>query len=50
MGTDIFIMKARIKDLINRGGEKINPNEIESLIMKDHRVRSCKVVPVPDEH
>lgn len=43
-------MKARIKDLINRGGEKINPNEIESLIMKDARVRSCKVVPVPDAH
>ena len=49
-GDGYLHMKARIKDLINRGGEKINPNEIESLIMKDHRVRSCKVVPVPDEH
>lgn len=49
-GNGYLHMKARIKDLINRGGEKINPNEIESLIMKDHRVRSCKVVPVPDEH
>lgn len=43
-------MKARIKDLINRGGEKINPNEIECLIMEDHRVRACKVVPIPDAH
>lgn len=48
--TGYLHMKARIKDLINRGGEKINPNEIESLIMKDCRVRSCKVVPVPDAH
>jgi cyclohexanecarboxylate-CoA ligase/acyl-CoA synthetase len=39
----------RLKDLINRGGVKINPVEIETLIEKHPKVVQCAIAPMPDE-
>lgn len=38
----------RVKELINRGGEKINPTEVENVINQLQEVISCKVIGVPD--
>lgn len=40
----------RLKELIIRGGENIAPSEIEALLLADSRIRSAKVVGVPDPH
>ena len=40
--------KGRIKDLINRGGEKISAEEIENLILMHPSVRNVACVPMPD--
>lgn len=40
----------RLKELIIRGGENIAPSEIEALLLADPRIRSAKVVGVPDPH
>ena len=40
--------KGRIKDLINRGGEKISAEEIENLILMHPAVRNVACVPMPD--
>jgi cyclohexanecarboxylate-CoA ligase len=39
----------RLKDLINRGGVKINPVEIEAMIEKHPKVVQCAIAPMPDE-
>lgn len=39
----------RVKDLINRGGIKINPTEIESLIDSHEKVLQSAIVPMPDD-
>ncbi|WP_238421972.1 (2,3-dihydroxybenzoyl)adenylate synthase [Gordonia sp. 'Campus'] len=41
-------VEGRIKDLINRGGEKINAEEIEQLLVTHPRVRNAAVVAMPD--
>lgn len=41
-------IEGRIKDLINRGGEKINAEEIEQLLVTHPRVRNAAVVAMPD--
>jgi len=38
----------RKKELINRGGEKIMPSEVESAILGIPQVECCKVVGIPD--
>jgi cyclohexanecarboxylate-CoA ligase/acyl-CoA synthetase len=38
----------RLKDLINRGGIKINPVEVEALIDRHPKVLQCAVAPMPD--
>ena len=38
----------RIKDIINRGGVKLNPSDIEALIDRHEAVLQCAIVPVPD--
>jgi acyl-CoA synthetase (AMP-forming)/AMP-acid ligase II len=38
----------RTKDLINRGGYKINPYELESLLLKHPKISQICVVPTPN--
>jgi 2,3-dihydroxybenzoate-AMP ligase len=42
-------MEGRIKDLINRGGEKISAEEVEGLLVRHPRIVSAAVVAMPDE-
>ena len=44
-----FIVEGRIKDLINRGGEKISAEEVENLILQHPLVKNVACVPMPDE-
>lgn len=39
----------RIKELINRGGEKISPYEVEAVLLEHPAVREAAAYPVPDE-
>ncbi|TCK25945.1 (2,3-dihydroxybenzoyl)adenylate synthase [Pseudonocardia endophytica] len=41
-------IEGRIKDLINRGGEKINAEEVELLLLRHPRVTEVAVVAMPD--
>jgi non-ribosomal peptide synthetase component E (peptide arylation enzyme) len=41
-------VEGRIKDLINRGGEKISAEEVENLILTIPSVRNVACVPLPD--
>jgi non-ribosomal peptide synthetase component E (peptide arylation enzyme) len=43
-----YLVEGRIKDLINRGGEKISAEEIENLILMHPAVRNIACVPYPD--
>jgi 2,3-dihydroxybenzoate-AMP ligase len=43
-----LIVAGRIKDLINRGGEKISAEEIEAHLVAHPAVRSAAVVAMPD--
>jgi cyclohexanecarboxylate-CoA ligase len=38
----------RIKDLINRGGVKINPSDVEALIDRHESVVQSAIIPIPD--
>ena len=44
-----YIVEGRIKDLINRGGEKISAEEVENLILQHPAVKNVACVPMPDE-
>lgn len=44
-----YMVEGRIKDLINRGGEKISAEEIENLILTHPAVRNAACVAIPDE-
>ena len=44
-----YIVEGRIKDLINRGGEKISAEEVENLILQHPAVKNIACVPMPDE-
>ena len=41
--------EGRLKDLINRGGEKISCDEVENLVVTHPKVKSVGVVAMPDE-
>lgn len=41
-------IEGRIKDVINRGGEKINAEEVELLLLRHPRIRGAAVVAMPD--
>ncbi len=41
-------LTGRIKELINRGGEKISPTEVEAILMEDSAVAEAAVFGVPD--
>ena len=43
-----YLVEGRIKDLINRGGEKISAEEVENLILTHPAIRNVACVPVPD--
>jgi 2,3-dihydroxybenzoate-AMP ligase len=43
-----YVVAGRIKDLINRGGEKISAEEVENLILTHPAVLNVACVPVPD--
>ncbi|MCO4251241.1 AMP-binding protein [Pseudarthrobacter raffinosi] len=46
---DAYVICGRTKDLINRGGEKINAEEIESLLIRHDSVAEAALVAMPDE-
>jgi non-ribosomal peptide synthetase component E (peptide arylation enzyme) len=48
-GTPYYILADRIKDVINRGGEKVNAAEVEGLLVKHPAVDSIALVAIPDE-
>jgi len=43
-----LIVEGRIKDCINRGGEKISAEEVENHIMAHPQVNNCAYVAMPD--
>jgi len=43
-----YMVEGRIKDLVNRGGEKISAEEVENLILTHPAVRNVACVPLPD--
>ncbi len=47
-GVRHLSIEGRIKDLINRGGEKINAEEVEQLLVTHPQVRNAAVVAMPD--
>lgn len=46
---DFFRFEGRIKDVINRGGEKINATEVENVILRHPSVSQVAVVAYPCE-
>lgn len=44
-----LVVEGRIKDVINRGGEKVSAGEVEDLLITHPAVREVAVVAMPDE-
>ncbi len=47
-GSGCLIISGRIKDVINRGGEKISAEEVENLILAHPKVKNAAAVAMPD--
>jgi acyl-CoA synthetase (AMP-forming)/AMP-acid ligase II len=47
-GAGNFTVTGRLKDLVNRGGIKINPADIESVLAGHPAILEAAIVPVPD--
>ena len=47
-GETYYSIEGRIKDIINRGGEKIHANEVEELMMRHPDVSNAALVAMPD--
>lgn len=47
-GTVNYVIEGRIKDLINRGAEKINAEEVEGHLLHHPAIREAVVVAMPD--
>ncbi|MET0819523.1 MAG: AMP-binding protein, partial [Aeromicrobium sp.] len=47
-GEPHLLVEGRIKDVINRGGEKINAEEIELLLLQHPSIEQAAVVSMPD--
>lgn len=47
-GRSFYRLEDRIKDLINRGGEKINAQEVEELLGRHPAIERAAVVAMPD--
>src|SRR5262249_50158132 len=43
-----LFLKGRIKELINRGGEKIFPADVDAVLLSDPKVRDAASFGVPD--
>lgn len=43
-----LVVRNRIKDLVNRGGEKVSAPEVEALALELAQIRQAAVIPVPD--
>ena len=43
------VITGRVKDVINRGGIKINPTDVENLLQAHPAIVLAAVVPMPDE-
>jgi len=41
-------LKGRIKELINRGGEKIAPPEIDQVLLAHPKIKEAASFPLPD--
>jgi 2,3-dihydroxybenzoate-AMP ligase len=48
MPSGNYVVEGRVKDLINRGGEKISAEEVENLILAHPAVQNVACVPYPD--
>jgi 2,3-dihydroxybenzoate-AMP ligase len=48
IGTHLYV-EGRLKDLINRGGEKISCEEVENLLLAHPKITSACVVAIPDD-
>ncbi len=48
-GTRCYSIEGRIKDLINRGSEKINAEEIEMLLSNHPAIQAAALVAMPDQ-
>jgi 2,3-dihydroxybenzoate-AMP ligase len=44
-----LVISGRIKDVINRGGEKVMADEVEGHLLAHDRVRAAAVVGIPDQ-
>ena len=47
-GVRCFAIEGRLKDVISRGGEKVNVEEVELLMLDHPRIRLAAVVAMPD--
>ena len=47
-GRDYYAIDGRIKDVINRGAEKIHAEEVEELLVRHPDVRNAALVAMPD--
>ncbi|WP_016908086.1 (2,3-dihydroxybenzoyl)adenylate synthase [Streptomyces xiaopingdaonensis] len=45
-----LVVEGRAKDQINRGGEKVAPEEVENILLAHPAVHDASVVAVPDEY
>jgi acyl-CoA synthetase (AMP-forming)/AMP-acid ligase II len=47
--TDGFLwITGRLKEMINRGGEKVSPLEVEAVLLRHSAITNAAVFPVPD--
>ena len=48
-GQGNVTITGRIKDVINRGGVKYNPRDVEDLLEAHPKIRQAAIVPIPDD-
>jgi len=48
-GHNVLTITGRLRRLISRGGEKISPVEIESILLQDKDVEEAFVLGIPDD-
>ncbi|GAI77193.1 unnamed protein product [marine sediment metagenome] len=47
---DYYFLVDRLKDIINSGGLKIYPREVEEVLFKHPAIIVAAVIPIPDEY